>query len=94
MAKECGWSCKYIGENLTYPQMILYYRLIQEENSQGYKTQALVGMASAARAYGSIKEKDWQDFLAMFDKPKKIDPKQVSKNLTGLKNMGIPVEEN
>ena len=96
LATECGWTHKYILENLTIDQVRRYYEVICESKMRDTKINIISNMYASAHAFGSIKKEDFNKFLQNFDNVKKPKDFNIQKNLDKLKllNSGGVIEEN
>ena len=83
LARECGWSIKYIEENLTYAQVKKYCEIITKQKKQDLLLETISRFRATAYAFGGIKKEDFDKFIKMLDgsaeRPTKLgDLKKIS----------------
>lgn len=89
MAKECGWSHKYIEENFTVEQLVRYYEIITEQKMRELKLKTIANVQAVGYAWGSVKKAQFMKFLDnLYKKPQDIDD-----FIREAKLKGLPIED-
>ncbi len=89
MACECGWDHNFIFDNFTLDQVTRYRELIENKKLKDAQMQTIVTSKSVQYAFGSIKKKDFIDFVDSLNKDKDTPDESFKK----MKTQGFPVED-
>ncbi len=89
LARECGWSHDYIGDNFTIQQIRKYYEIINKQKMREQQINAICTLYATATAFGSMKFVDFRKFLDKFEGKKEM----IEDTIKEMKKAGLPIEE-
>ena len=90
LAAECGWDKDFIAEKFTINQVKRYVEVLSQRRNRDYETQTYCFLMATGYAFGSVKPKNFNDFISQFANKK---PK-IEDTISKMKSMGLPIEEN
>jgi hypothetical protein len=89
LARECGWTHEWIGNNLTEKQIYRYYESLQELILSEVKTETISRIYAFGFVQGSIKKEALQEYLDILSREKKKREVDYDK----LRSLGVLEEK-
>lgn len=71
-------------------QLVRYYEVLNERKREDLYNNSLAMVMAFGRVYGTVKRKQWTDFMESL---KKSVPQDVHKEFKKMQQQGLPVED-